>query len=55
MITRVDAERTVARWAANRSDGLGYELTPMVHEFDLGFVIWTREPDGTRPGLGGTG
>jgi hypothetical protein len=54
MITQDDAERTVARWATNRSRGLGYELTPMVHEFDLGFVIWTRQPEGVmvEPGSG---
>ncbi|MDT5028046.1 MAG: hypothetical protein QOE61_4472, partial [Micromonosporaceae bacterium] len=54
MITRDDAEQTVTRWALTQTRRAGYELTPMLHEFDLGFVVWTRQPASVRaePGDG---
>ncbi len=51
MITREDAEQTAARWARSETARTGVPATPMVHEFDLGFVIWT----GRAPGAPGDG
>ncbi|MBM2616926.1 SUKH-3 domain-containing protein [Actinoplanes sp. LDG1-06] len=44
MITRAEAEAIAARWASNESEQRGYGCEPMLAEFDLGFVIWTRQP-----------
>lgn len=44
MITRAEAERIAARWARNESEQRGYDCEPMLDEFELGFVIWTRQP-----------
>ena len=44
MITRAEAEQIAARWARSESDQRGYHCEPMLDEFDLGFVIWTRQP-----------
>lgn len=44
VITRAEAERIAARWARSESDQRGYDCEPMLDEFDLGFVVWTRPP-----------
>nr|WP_221380568.1 SUKH-3 domain-containing protein [Actinoplanes polyasparticus] len=49
MITRAEAEAIAARWARNESEQRGYGCEPMLSEFDLGYVIWTRQPTSVRP------
>jgi hypothetical protein len=49
MITRADAEEIAAGWARGESERRGYECAPMISEFDLGFVVWTRQPPSIRP------
>jgi hypothetical protein len=49
MITRADAEEIAAGWARSESERRGYECAPMISEFDLGFVVWTRQPASIRP------
>jgi hypothetical protein len=49
MITREDAEEIAAGWARRESERRGYECAPMISEFDLGFVVWTRQPPEVRP------
>ncbi|WP_250031828.1 SUKH-3 domain-containing protein [Paractinoplanes maris] len=44
MITRAEAEEIAARWALNESEQRGYGCEPMLAEFDLGYVVWTRQP-----------
>lgn len=44
MITRAEAEEIAARWALSESEQRGYGCEPMLAEFDLGYVIWTRQP-----------
>jgi hypothetical protein len=49
MITRQDAEGIAADWARTETDRRGYECTPMLAEFDLGFVLWTKQPAEVLP------
>ncbi|GAA2578514.1 hypothetical protein GCM10010435_63650 [Winogradskya consettensis] len=49
MITRDEAEEIAAGWARSETERRGYECTPMVTEFDLGFVVWTRQPPAVLP------
>jgi hypothetical protein len=49
MITRQDAEGIAADWARTESDRRGYACTPMLDEFDLGFVLWTKQPAEVLP------
>src|ERR671920_20165 len=49
MITREDAEEIAAGWARRESDRRGYECAPMIAEFDLGFVVWTKQPASVLP------
>jgi hypothetical protein len=49
MITREDAEEIAAGWARHESERRGYECAPMVSEFDLGFVVWTKQPPEVLP------
>ena len=49
MITREDAEEIAAGWARRESERRGYECAPMISEFDLGFVVWTRQPRRVLP------
>ncbi|GID98458.1 SUKH-3 domain-containing protein [Amorphoplanes digitatis] len=49
MITLEDAEEIAADWARGESERRGYECTPVVSEFDLGFVVWTRQPSTVLP------
>jgi hypothetical protein len=44
VITRAEAEQIAARWAHSESEQRGYGCEPMLAEFDLGYVIWTRQP-----------
>ncbi len=44
MITRAEAEEIAARWARHESEQRGYGCEPMLAEFDLGYVVWTRQP-----------
>lgn len=54
MITLRDAERIAAVWAHRESLRRGFPCVPMVSEFDVGFVIWMREPATVlpQPGVG---
>ncbi|MEV4640255.1 SUKH-3 domain-containing protein [Actinoplanes sp. NPDC049548] len=49
MITLAEAEEIAAGWARSESERRGYECTPMVSEFDLGFVVWTKQPPTVLP------
>ncbi len=49
MVTLEDARQMVSRWAARQSTERRHEVVPMVHEFDLGFVMWTKEPPSVLP------
>ena len=53
MITRTDAEEIAAGWARRDSLLEGAEFEPVVDEFDLGFVVWTRRRVPDRSILGG--
>jgi hypothetical protein len=54
LITREDAELLVDSWARTASRGEGGVWTPMLEEFELGYVAWVRQPEGVRaePGSG---
>ena len=54
MITRAEAEEIAARWARTESEQHGYVCEPMLAEFDLGYVIWTRRLSGA-PAVPGDG
>jgi hypothetical protein len=49
MIEREEAERIATEWARRESARRGYECTPMMSEFDLGYVVWTKEPSSVLP------
>jgi len=49
MISRHDAEQIAAEWARRESVRRGYECTPMLSEFDIGYVVWTKEPPSVLP------
>ena len=49
MITRADAEQIAAGWARSESERRGYECAPMLSEFDLGYVVWTKQPADVLP------
>ena len=49
MITRAAADEIAAGWARSESAQRGYGCEPMLAEFDLGYVIWTRPPATVRP------
>ena len=49
MITLRDAEEIAAGWARRESERRGHDCAPMVSEFDLGFVVWTRQPSAVLP------
>jgi YwqJ-like deaminase len=52
MITREEAELIAAAWVAKGRSPGDQELSPVVHEFDLGFVVWGRPPPGSAPLVG---
>lgn len=49
MIERHEAEQIAAEWARQESSRRGYECTPMLSEFELGYVVWTKEPSSVLP------
>jgi hypothetical protein len=49
MITRTEAEEIAAGWARRESERRGYDCAPMLAEFDLGFVVWTKQPATVLP------
>jgi hypothetical protein len=49
MIDRHEAEQIATEWARRESIRRGYECTPMLAEFELGYVIWTKEPSTVLP------
>lgn len=44
MITREEAERISAVWAHRESLRRGYPCTPMIDEFELGYIVWSAPP-----------
>jgi hypothetical protein len=50
VITRAVAEEIAARWARSESEQRGYGCEPVLAEFELGYVVWTRVR--TEPGDG---
>ncbi|GLZ01480.1 SUKH-3 domain-containing protein [Actinoplanes sp. NBRC 103695] len=55
MITLAEAEEIAAGWARLETERRGYECAPVVSEFDLGYVVWTRHPDAVTPEPGDGG
>jgi SUKH-3 immunity protein/YwqJ-like deaminase len=49
MISRQEAEQIATEWARRESARRGYECTPMLSEFDVGYVVWTKEPTSVLP------
>lgn len=49
MIDRDEAEQIATEWARRESVRRGYECTPMLSEFELGYVVWTKEPSTVLP------
>jgi SUKH-3 immunity protein of toxin-antitoxin system/YwqJ-like deaminase len=49
MISRTEAEEIAARWARGEADQRGYGCEPALAEFDLGYVIWVRQPPTVLP------
>jgi hypothetical protein len=43
MITRDEADQIAKRWVDDSAPP-GVPLTPTVHEFDLGYVVWGQQP-----------
>lgn len=56
MISRQEAEQIAAEWARRETLRRGYECTPMLREFDVGYVVWSAPPPNERtvPGDGAT-
>jgi hypothetical protein len=52
VITRAEAEEIAARWARSESQQRGYGCEPVLAEFDLGYVVWTRQPSTVRSAPG---
>lgn len=51
MITREEAEQIAEKWVADSAPP-DVSLTATVHEFDLGYVVWGRQPPGSPPLFG---
>ncbi len=51
MISREEADQIAQRWVAESAPA-DTELTPIVHEFDLGYVVWGRQPADAQPLFG---
>lgn len=49
MIDRGEAEVIAREWARQESTRRNYECTPMLSEFDLGYLVWTRQPSSVLP------
>jgi SUKH-3 immunity protein/YwqJ-like deaminase len=54
LVTRADAELLVGAWAEDASRRAGADFSPMLEEFEHGFVAWVRQPAGmlAEPGSG---
>src|SRR4051794_22737245 len=48
-ITRAEAEEIAAGWARLETERRGYACTPVLSEFDLGYLVWMRQPDSVTP------
>lgn len=51
MITREEAEQTPEKGAVENA-AAGTSLTPMLHEFDVGYVVWAEQPPDEPPPIG---
>lgn len=51
VITRDEAEQIAEQWVRD-SCPPDVDLAPVVHEFDLGYVVWGRRPPGEPPLFG---
>ncbi len=51
MITREEAGQIAEKWVAESAPP-DVPLAAMVHEFDLGYVVWGRQPPGSPPLVG---
>jgi hypothetical protein len=51
MITRGEAERIAEKWVSDSAPA-GTSPTPIVHEFDLGYVVWTQQRPEDPPLIG---
>ncbi len=45
-LQRIDVQHLVDRWARSASERLGGQCSPMLEEFDFGFVAWVAPPPG---------
>lgn len=53
MITREEADQIAERWVSQNAPA-GASPSPMVHEFDLGYVVWGKQSPDERPRFGGS-
>src|SRR6266571_4524619 len=51
MITREEADRIAEKWLGEGAPA-GASPTPMVQEFDLGYVVWGKQPPDEPPLIG---
>ncbi len=51
MITREEAEQIAEKWVGDSAPP-NVTLIPAVHEFDLGYVVWGRQPPDSPPLFG---
>jgi hypothetical protein len=51
MITREEANQFAEQWV-RESAPAGTSLTAMVHEFDVGYVVWAKQPPDEPPLIG---
>src|SRR3954468_15993815 len=51
MITLDEAQRIAEKWVSE-SAPIGSSLTPIVREFDLGYVVWGKQPPDEPPLIG---
>jgi hypothetical protein len=52
LITRGDAALLAQSWADDAARSDGGEWTAMLEEFELGYVVWVKPPDGAQLGIG---
>ena len=52
MITRLDAALLAQSWADDNARSAGGEWIAMLEEFELGYVVWVKPPDGEQLGVG---
>ncbi len=53
MITREEADQIAEKWVSQTAPA-GVSPTPMVHEFDLGYVVWAKQAPDEPPLFGGS-